>query len=249
MPPHEDALNLRLFFSDLASTTLSAFPVKWTVFVFTEGLSVMTCCVLVLAERRIVALHEPNRVRPCPDWLLLSPGVKKKTFLFPFLSPFFTLNCTCLMSWHLLYSFYTHLLLSNTSLPCPLSLFLVSLFLLHPMFFLLAFTMLQKGLRKSTILCYQETFSTTVLHILGAHIPCPIFHAKGMRYARKKKKHCSRSNNGGNERSLSKLGLTDLCPCKNDSPTKQHILHFNLSTRIVLIRAHRHLKWILCVEL
>lgn len=76
------------------------------------------------------------------------------------------------------------LLHSITSPPCPLSLFLVSLFLLHPMFFLLAFTMLQKGPRKSTMLCYQEIFSTIVLQTLCANIHCPKFHAKGMRYAR-----------------------------------------------------------------
>ncbi len=37
------------------------------------------------------------------------------------------------------------------------------------------------------------------------------------------------------------------CACKNDNDIKWHILHFNLSTRIVLIRTHHHLKWILCV--
>lgn len=147
----------------------------------------MTCCVLVLTEQRVVALHEANRVRPCPGWLFLSPGEKNFSFHFPypFLHSLF-LKSTCLMSWHLSFSFYISprlppILYSITFPPCP-----NLLFLLHPMFFLLAFTKLQKGLRNSTILCYHETFSTTVLHILGANIHCPIFYAKGMRYARKK---------------------------------------------------------------
>lgn len=142
----------------------------------------MTRCVLVLTEQRVVALHEANGVRPYPGVLLQSPG--EKIFLFLFLTRFLhslSLSRTCLMSWHLFFQFlyqplHTHTLIhSTTSSPCPHTLFLVSLFLPHPVFFLLAFIMLQKGLRNTIILCYHKTFSAIVLRILCANIHCPTF--------------------------------------------------------------------------
>lgn len=203
------------FFSDLAS------PSHYLVFLWTGLYSFSQrvyqrwhAVYLCWQNGEIVALREASRGTAMPR-LAASKPRREKTFSFPFLHSL-SLNCTCLMSWHLFFQSFSPPPHSITSPPCPLLLFLVSLFLLHPMFFLLAFTMLQKGLRKSTILCYQETVSTTVLHILGANIHCPIFHAKGMRdmQEKKKKQHCSGTNNGANKITLRKLGFRDRCTCK-----------------------------------
>lgn len=142
-----------------------------------------------------------------------------------------SLNCTWLMSWHLFFQFSQppH---SSTSPPYPRLLFLLCLFILHPVYFLLAFTMLQKGLRKRTMLCYQETFFGPQHFTFTVPYSIPrVWDRQGQ-----KESQCSPTNSWVNKRTLLKLGFADLGTCKND--IKQHILHFNLSTRIVLIRSH-----------
>lgn len=133
----------------------------------------MTCCVLVLTEQGVVALHEGSWVRPCPDWLLLSPGEReKKNFLSLFPDSFSSLPVSQLYMFNELASLsvYISLLHSITFPPC-----LHTLFLLYPMFFLSAFTKLQQGLRNTTILCRKDTFSI-IAHIICvkqslSHIP------------------------------------------------------------------------------
>lgn len=118
--------------------------------------------------------------------------------------------------------------------PCPHLLFLVALSFLYPMFFLLAFTTLQRGLREKTTLCYQETFFFChSISLSQSHIPC-----QECEICKGGKSHCCRSNNRVNKRTLFKLRFTDLGTCKTDNCIKKPILHFNLSTRIVLISRH-----------
>lgn len=68
-------------------------------------------CTCVDRTEKLLLCVRPAGVRPCPDWLLPSPG-ERKLFSFPFSFPFLhslSLNCTCLMSWHLFFqSFSPH---------------------------------------------------------------------------------------------------------------------------------------------
>lgn len=107
MPPHENILNLLIYF----------FTVSSNVFIFTEGLSVMTCCVLMLTERRIVALHAANRVQPCPDRLLPSPGERKKCKSFPLFLCLSSLPVSQLYMFNELASFLSVFIPSTPSLP------------------------------------------------------------------------------------------------------------------------------------
>lgn len=207
-----------------------------------------TCCVLVLTERRIVALHEANRVRPCPGWLRLRPG--ETNFFFPLFLPLSLLPVSQLYMFNELASFLS-VFISSFSPPPPTPLLHSITFPSMPALAFSCFSfsspsnVLPAGIHDSpegTAEEYHPLLSTTVLRILGANIHCPIFHAKGRRYARTKKIHCTGSNNGANKRALPKLGFTGPRACKNDNHIKRHILHFNLSTRIVLIRTHHHLK-------
>lgn len=107
--------------------------------------------------------RRPDGEQPLPERLSPSLGMKnkkqlktrgrkkkKKNLSFspclipPLHSP--TLDCTCLMSWHLVFQFSSPPLLhAIPSPPCPHWLFLLaSPFLLRPMFFPLALTMLRE---------------------------------------------------------------------------------------------------------
>lgn len=109
-----------------------------------------------------------------------------KLFFFPFSSPclhFPALNCTCLMSWRLFFQFgYNpppHPVLLHSIFPSMPALAFSSLF-----FFFIQCSSFRhsqcsrRGLRKSSILCYE------VIHIVGADIHGPIFHAKRVRCER-----------------------------------------------------------------
>lgn len=129
----------------------------------------MTCCVLLLTEERNVALHVANRVRRCPDSLLPIPAERKNSPPFLSLS---SLPVSQLYMFNELASFL-HPPPTATFPPCPHLLFLVALSFLYPMFFLLAFTTLQRGLREKTTLCYQETFFFChSISLSQSHIPC-----------------------------------------------------------------------------
>lgn len=79
-------------------------------------------CTCVDRTEKLLLCVRPAGVRPCPDWLLPSPG-ERKLFSFPFSFPFLhslSLNCTCLMSWHLFFqsfSPHTHTLHHFPSMP------------------------------------------------------------------------------------------------------------------------------------
>lgn len=119
----------------------------------------MTCCVLMLTEGRIVALHAANWVQPCPDWLLPSQGESREKVFFPFSHPFLlslSLNCACVMSWHLFFQFLYPLFHSSTlSLPVHAHTF--------SCFSFSSSNVLPAGIHnapdgRKEMFCYQETF-------------------------------------------------------------------------------------------
>lgn len=205
------------FFPDLSSVTLSVSAVDSTVFVFTEGLSEMTCWVLVLTGPRIVALHEASGMRPCLGWLRLNPEERNFSLSFsnsPF-SPVSQLYMFNELESFLLVSLSSpHSNFSTPSLSLHARTRFFFFFLLHPMFPLLAITPLQKGLRKRTFFVVSET------HLLPQCSPVMVLtfdalYCTPSKKVRKTKCDISWSNNEVNERTAPKYGFADLCTCKN----------------------------------